>query len=254
MKNRLKAEYIILKEYSIFFWILQAVWIIVAYNVFYICVPSVTRIYGGFYTSNILALLFVMGIFFPIFLGAMLGGLDYHASIMNYKLTNESQKDYIKSKLGLMTSLILAYVFVFFVAGSILDILVGTFIGKVEDILLFNLERTILVMFSWLVWGCISFFLAIVSKSMTVSAICCILIFYVEQFLNNYLPSGVLKYGIVWNQKSLLGKFFSDDKAQFGIVQSSFNSFGMACIIVVAVTIISILGSKIVLEKRYSRN
>lgn len=208
MKNRLKAEYIILKEYSVFFWVLQAVWIIVAYNVFYICVPSVTRIYGGFYTSNILALLFVMGIFFPIFLGAMLGGMDYHTSIMDYKLTNESQKDYIKSKLGLMISLIFVYVLAFFAAGNILDILAETFIGKVGDILLLNLERTILIMVSWLVWGCISFFLAIVSKSMTVSAICCILIFYMEQFLNNYLPSNILKYGIVWNQKSLLESFF----------------------------------------------
>ena len=89
---------------------------------------------------------------------------------------------------------------------------------------------------------------------MTVSAICCILIFYMEQFLNNYLPLNILKYGIVWNQKSLLGKFFSDDKAQFGIVQSSFNSFGMAFVIVVVVTIISVLGSKIVLEKRYMKS
>ena len=46
-----------------------------------------------------------MGIFFPIFLGTMLGGMDYHTSIMDYKLTNESQKDYIKSKWGLMISL-----------------------------------------------------------------------------------------------------------------------------------------------------
>lgn len=254
MKNRLKAEYIILKENNIFFWVLQAVWIIVAYNVFYICVPSVTRLYGGFYTSNILALLFVMGIFFPIFLGAMLGGLDYNASIINYKLTNESQKDYIRSKLGLMMLLILVYVLVFFVAGITLDVLAETFIGKVGSIVLFDLERVILIAISWLVWGCISFFLAIVSKSMTVSVICSILIFYMEQFLNNYLPAGILRYGMVWNQKSLLGKFFSDDKAQFGIVQESFNSFGMALFIVAVGAIVSILDAKIVLEKRYGKN
>ena len=243
MNKKIRAEFIILKESPPFFWMLNLSWVIIAYNIVKIAIPLVNDAAGGYYLYNILALEIILAIFVPILLGALLGGVDYRNNIIQYKFTNESRKDFLKSKIIFLVLLVTGYLVISALIGIFWDICAGTFSGDFGSNLLLILERLMSVLVVWIMWGILGFFFSIVLKSTGLSVILCIFLYYAEQYIGSYLPNTISRFGVVWNQKSVLICFFSDESIPFGIVQSAYNSVWISSVFIVAVMIACILAS-----------
>ena len=250
MNKKIEAEFIISKENNLLFWMFQLSWVVIAYNIVKIAIPLVDYTCGGYYLYNIFALEFVLGIFLPIFFGAILGGGDYGYAIIEYKLTNESKKEFLQSKIYFLMIGIILYLILSTGVGLCLDGIAQTFSGNFSSNLLIILQRFGGITLIWFLWGMISFFFSNLLKNTAISITLCILFYYAEQYITQYLPEKISKYGVVWNQKSVLIHLFSDKNIPFGIVQSAYNPSILSFFFLVLVICFCILGCFCIMKKQ----
>lgn len=222
MNRREKAEFIILKGNKLFVWIIMGVLVIIGYNVFTVATDMQTSVEGGYYSYTMMTLSYLLGIVAPMTLGSLLGGTDENVGMMEYKLVNQTAKQWGVFKITLLIKLIMVFVISLNIVGIALDIYKGTMDGGYQINSCLLIKRFAIVIFIWFFWGCICFTMALLLKSSGFSLIIALCIYFGEQYIGQYIK---VPWGILWNQKGIEYHFFNNQNIPFGVVQSTYNNF-----------------------------
>lgn len=217
MKNKIKADLIVLCKTKMHKWILILLLIIIIYSLNSVASILQTPEEGGYYSYTILSLAYLIGIIEPIGIGSLLGGLDIKSKMIEFKLTNQSKKEWLICKTFALSIIDFTVLLCFNSAGLLIDVIRKSIYGSLETILF----RFFIVLFVWILWGVIGFTFSLLLESPEISLLLCMILYYGEQYIGRYTP---IPIGIMWNQKSLEYHFFHSEEIPYGVVQSFYET------------------------------
>lgn len=244
MNNRTKSEALIILKNKYFVWISVGMLILMMYNIFSVASQMQIEIDGGYYTYTTMTLTYLLGVVEPIAIGAFLGGFDTSTNMIEYKLCNQSGRDWIFSKILLIVVSSIALLFVFNIFAIGIDTLKGTIYWNIPLMFI----RFLVSVVVWLLWASISFTVALLIDSPGMSLTISLFIFFGEQYIERFVS---IPFGLTWNQKSLVHYFFNDEQVPFGVVQTSYASLDQSLIYIIIVIAISWIVSFLYLKKKY---
>lgn len=235
MSKKIKAEYIILKKSKMFMWVSVIFVVLIWYNISYVATESQKYIIGGYYTYCIMLISFLLGIIFPMMLGSFLGGFDAYEGMRDYQIVNRNIKDYILIKIILMLIGNASILAIVSLMGIVIDMYKHTFMGGMGENITIFFKRYIVLLVVWIWWSCISFVLSYIINDNRKTIAITLTIYFGEQYIGQFIN---LKYGMIWNLKSIMYRVFADKEVAFQIIQSDYNDSYISYIYIFAILIV----------------
>lgn len=231
IKKNLTADIILLRQKSA---VVGAFWLS-SLILLYILFSSSTMLAvdkTGYYLRQACTTLTIINLFAVIIVGAFLGSVDNENRTYCIRLVNTTRVRLGVSRIILLIGTTL----VFFVFHALL--------GELMDVAAHSVERNIrslllLVFVCWLVsffWSSFAYLFAFVSGSFSVTTTFAVGVYFIESFLDRFMPRMLLEFLPVWNQKNLLIECFPKQEGVVAVVQQQEGSFGRSLTMIIFYT------------------
>lgn len=246
--NRICGEVLLISKSRLFIWALSIFLCLLFYNLFSVSAKMQMEIQGGYYTYSGLAICFIVGIIYPIAIGAFAGGCDDVAMIMEYRLTNQNLIQCIFCKICAIGIINLLSLCAVTALGIISDFRGQTFFGN----FIYNIKilgaRFALVFFIMLFWSMLGMFIAEFFQSIMMGVVFTSIIFFGERYLSQF---GKTTYGIVNCMEGFANLGFSNNDMPFTATQKYYVN-SMACGGYLAgVILLCLVGCFLLIKHRY---
>lgn len=210
--NRIAGELVVFRNSRLVLWCL-AFWVfLVIYNIFSVATILQEDVPGGYYTYEALAQCFIMGIFFPVMVGAFMAGFDTQSKVLDYKLTNQSVKEWFFGKITVTIVINFVSVFAVMVVGLLCDMYANTFSGGIFYNIRLIIVRFFVTVLVWSFWGIVSFCISLGMENVITGIVLPLMIFYGEQYISQFMS---IKWGIVKNISNITSKPFNYSNLPF---------------------------------------
>lgn len=192
---------------------------------------------AGYYTSQLLITFTQFNVFFLVIVGSFLGAMDYDWKTYSIRLINSKRITLCFSRL----LLILISSFIFIIAHVILGSIFDS-IGKTIEVPSWNiLLKYMSVLLVAFFWGCLSFFISLLTRSFALASSIGISYLLLESYFNRFFPETLIKILPVWNQKSLLKPFFMEAEGAVALIQLQFGEQQLSLTIFVLYNVLAVV-------------